>query len=83
MITPSVHDFPHRGGKIKKGDFDNYLVDGESDGKQFGFVSNREPLRKHASKGDRHLLKPPGSSFAETTMSPSISKEPVPCIDDK
>ena len=24
MITPSVHDFPIRRGKIKKGDFDNY-----------------------------------------------------------
>ena len=33
MITPSVHDFPQRAGKIKKGDFDNYMVDGESDGK--------------------------------------------------
>lgn len=43
MITPSVYDFPQ--GKIKQGDFDNYLDD--SDGK-FKYNSNREPLRKEA-----------------------------------
>lgn len=41
MITPSVYDFPQ--GKIKQGDFDNYLDD--SAGK-FKYNSNREPLRK-------------------------------------
>lgn len=45
MITPSVYDFPQ--GKIKQGDFDNYLDD--SDGK-FKYNSNREPLRKDVHK---------------------------------
>ena len=52
MITPSVHDFPHRGGKIKTGDFDNYIIDGESDSKHFAFNSVREPLRKEADASD-------------------------------
>ena len=45
MITPSVYDFPQ--GKIKQGDFDNYLDD--SDGK-FKYNSNREQLRKEAGR---------------------------------
>ena len=43
MITPSVYDCP--GGKIREGDFHDYL--GNS-GSKFKYNSNREPLRKES-----------------------------------
>lgn len=87
MITPSVHDFPLRGGKIKKGDFDNYQVDGDSDSKQSHLDINYDSLRsgqvgvRIQDKSSMMKLHQ-GSSFVEG-LSPALTKEPVNCNEDR